>query len=86
MNSEEIFVVRGSAGEYSDRTEWPVAAYTTEEQAQDCVVKAEMRANEIFSILRMEGFSEKENEFDPEMPKNYGEARYRYEKVALIRN
>lgn len=29
-----IFVVMGTTGEYSDRNEWPVVAYTDEQQAK----------------------------------------------------
>lgn len=31
---QEIFVVMATSGEYSDRSEWPVVAYTTIEKAQ----------------------------------------------------
>lgn len=33
----QIYVVMGSTGEYSDRTEWPVLAYLNEGDAQECV-------------------------------------------------
>lgn len=35
MDSEgTIYVVMGSTGEYSDRTEWPVCAYSDKSEAQ----------------------------------------------------
>lgn len=33
----KIFVVNASEGEYSDRTEWPVKAFTDEQKAKDLV-------------------------------------------------
>ena len=40
MKTRKIWLVRATQGEYSDRREWTVAAYTTEEQAQTHVVLA----------------------------------------------
>ena len=42
-----VFVVIGSTGEYSDRTEWVVCAYKDEELAKQHVVLAKQRAQEI---------------------------------------
>lgn len=39
-----IYVVRGSSGEYSDRNEWPVAAYLDEPSAEKHVAMASDRA------------------------------------------
>jgi hypothetical protein len=43
----QIYIVRGTTGEYSDRSEWLVAAYTDEVTAQEHVILAQKRANEI---------------------------------------
>lgn len=34
MKMKEIYLVRGECGEYSDHSEWTIAAYDTESQAQ----------------------------------------------------
>lgn len=38
--ADRVYVVMGSAGEYSDRTEWAVVAYLDEERAKQHVVAA----------------------------------------------
>lgn len=35
MALDKIWIIWGTVGEYSDRSEWPLCAYTTEEAAQD---------------------------------------------------
>lgn len=45
-----LFLVVGSSGEYSDRLEWPVAAYETEEMARAAAERA-MRCSREFSAL-----------------------------------
>ncbi len=35
-----IYTVMGTTGEYSDRSEWPVVAYTDKSRAEEHVVKA----------------------------------------------
>lgn len=42
-----LYVVRGSTGEYSDRSEWNVRAFLTLAKAQQHVVLATARANEL---------------------------------------
>lgn len=39
-----VFVVMGMEGEYSDRTEWPVAAYLDRAKAEQHVTAVEMAA------------------------------------------
>ena len=45
-----IYVVMGTCGEYSDRTEWPVAAYTDEGLAKDHVKAATAKARELLAL------------------------------------
>ena len=62
-----IYVVMGSTGEYSDRTEWPVHAFEDKERAEELVAKAQEEANRIFET-RKASFLEGEpihNPFDP---------------------
>ena len=40
MAKKTIYVVMGTTGEYSDRTEWPIAAYSDKAMAQEHVTKA----------------------------------------------
>lgn len=44
--SQTLYVVMGSCGEYSDRTEWPVRAFVDELKAQEHVAKADGYARE----------------------------------------
>jgi len=37
-----IYVVKGSTGEYSDRTEWLVKAFRTEQEAKDHIIAVEV--------------------------------------------
>lgn len=37
--AEKIYVVMGTSGEYSDRTEWPIVAYMSEERAKQKVLE-----------------------------------------------
>lgn len=84
-----IFVVEGATGEYSDHCEWPVAAYSNEEQAKLHVQKATERAKELIA-QRGDGYwgwEEKEkqlNEWDRSMYVDYTGVNYRYYPVDLL--
>jgi hypothetical protein len=41
----KVYIVFGTTGEYSDRSEWMVAAYTSEDNAKQHVLKATEHAN-----------------------------------------
>lgn len=45
--SEKIWIVMGSTGEYSDRTEWTVDAWRSEKEAQDRVTFLEEKMQEL---------------------------------------
>ena len=83
---EKIYVVFGSTGEYSDRSEWMVKAFTSLEQAKELVVNAERRAKEIF-VVRGSSYSSVKglNEFDPNMGMDYTGTQYYYDTVELVR-
>ena len=69
---KNIYVVMGSTGEYSDRTEWAVIAYHDETAAQEHVVNAERRAKEIYATRENHYRAEKGiNEFDTDMSMDY---------------
>ena len=84
--SETIYVVFGTTGEYSDRTEWCVIAYRDENQAKEHVVNATRRANEI-EVTRPSRFrvdpAAGKNEFDPDMEMDYTGTSYYYAPVKL---
>lgn len=44
---KKVYVVMGTTGEYSDRNEWPVAAYMTEGQAAKRIVEQKRKAQEV---------------------------------------
>ena len=84
--SELIYVVFGTTGEYSDRTEWLIKAFTTEEAAKELVAKATQRANELIATApNRYSIKEGSNEFDPGMQVDYTGTSYFYEKVELDR-
>jgi hypothetical protein len=60
-----IYVVFGTTGEYSDRREWTVKAFSEEKKAKKLVKDATRRANE----------------FDSDMQTDYTGTRYYYEQV-----
>ena len=84
-----IFVVEGSTGEYSDHCEWPVVAYTDEEQAKLHVQKATERAKELMARVgdkyEWSELSGKQlNEWDRNMYVDYTGVNYRYYSVDLL--
>lgn len=84
----EVFIVLGRTGEYSDRTEWTVCAFLTEEEA-----KAEV---EFLTAKRMEvcgpgyldwdarnGIEEKMRVFDPSFSEDYTGTSWWMERVPV---
>ena len=51
----KIHVVMGTTGEYSDRIEWPVAAYADEAMARAHVVVASAEARKLYKASQGEG-------------------------------
>lgn len=77
-----IWVVMGTTGEYSDRSEWPVKAFRDERQAERFAMAAKIRASEIEATRKALGESGewnnaadqallKTNELDPDMKTVY---------------
>lgn len=76
----------GATGEYSDRCEWQVAAYKTEDEAKKHVEKAAERFRELNLKYREDGYSKipsGENEYDLYMQVDYNGTRYYVEEVDL---
>ena len=47
MSEITVFVVFGSTGEYSDRSEWPIVAVQSEERAKSLVTQLDAKAREL---------------------------------------
>lgn len=82
----KIFVVRGQTGEYSDRTEWPVKAFTDEDKAKEFVVQADAIARELYiqaekshSFWSFKGTHPLDSKFEMD----YTGTSYYYEEVEL---
>ncbi len=81
----KIYVVIGYTGEYSDRTEWLVKAFNSEDAAKEHVLSATKRAKEIEATREDRYRSPKAaNEFDPLMQMDYTGTYYNYESVELV--
>lgn len=81
---EKIYVVYGSTGEYSDRGEWTVAAYSDEAHAKQHVEAATKRANEIEVLCggaRHFDPDRYQNEYDKNMGMDYTGTSYYYGEV-----
>lgn len=81
-----IYVVEGSTGEYSDRAEWPVAAYRNEAEAAQLVLDATQWA--MSQHVHEDNYASSyqvrhtlKNPFDPAMYIDYTGVRYRYYPV-----
>jgi hypothetical protein len=82
--SERIFLVQGTTGEYSDRSEWVVCAFRSKEKAEAHAHDAQWRAKEIeHSHQRYYHPKQGENEFDPEMQMDYTGTAYFLEECEL---
>ena len=44
---ERVWIVMGSTGEYSDRTEWPVVAFTSEEAAKARIAALDVKMQQV---------------------------------------
>lgn len=87
-----IYVVVGETGEYSDRTEWLVAAFDTEEAAKARVIKATDRARELEQWTDLDdqpcrysdAADKPTNQYDTKMRMAYTGTVYHYSAVPLI--
>ena len=64
----KIFVVNASEGEYSDRIEWPIKAFTDEQKAKDFVKELSARSRQ--AILYNEEITKLMNSL-PRLKKEY---------------
>ena len=80
-----VYVVMGTCGEYSDRNEWPVVAFLSEERAKQRVVDAERRAKELEAEHPdyHDDIPDGANEFDLGMQTSYTGTTYYYLTVEV---
>lgn len=56
----KIYIIIGTCGEYSDRSEWPVVALTSEASAEDYVIRVSAQARLAYQLSpHTEGFDER---------------------------
>lgn len=83
----KIWVVMGTTGEYSDRNEWPVVAFTDKARAEARIVACTQEANKRFSEEvepeeenHWGSYNTKNNPLDPNMKMDYtGTSYFHYE-------
>ncbi len=72
-----VYVVQGTTGEYSNRSDWIVCGYKSEDMANEHARKAMLRAKEIQDSKNGRYAEPKEvNEFDPDMQMDYTGTEY----------
>ncbi len=77
-----IYVVGGGTGEYSDRTEWIVAAFTDKAMGQEMVLRCEKFApKEGMDYMARE---KAKNPYDPNMRSDYTGTTYYLMEVPLL--
>jgi hypothetical protein len=87
-----IYIVQGSTGEYSDRTDWIVCAYTDKEKADEHATKAEAWGIGYAGRWEVRDYSAKEdvamendkNPFDPNFRQDYTGTSYWVKECELI--
>ena len=82
-----IYIVQGTTGEYSDRSDWLVCAYRTKEAAETRARNAMLRAMEIKNA-KPDQYSNipegMKNEFDKSMSMDYTGTEYTVLEVELL--
>ncbi len=83
----DVYIVEGSEGEYSDRTEWVVKGFTSEAKACELVASlsvklAEIQQKELDDF--MGDYDQEWIDLDPSHPyRSYGERRYYVYKIEV---
>jgi len=86
--SQQIYVVMGWSGEYSDRREWPVRAYTDESKAKAQVMLLDAMARDLQATKgQYPSFTEEERKAlpDPDIQFDYTGTRYFYFTITLVK-
>jgi hypothetical protein len=92
MKTKTLYLVQATCGEYSDRREWPVAAYADEQAAQTHVELATWWAKAYWAKWAGKRYTQaaeevkKLNPFDPAFDDDYnGPAEYSLAEVPLLK-
>ena len=87
MKHTTVYVVRGTAGEYSDRSEWLVCAYEDEVIARLHAEAARREAQRMHALFRKRGFALEVDDlaraWDPQMKIHHDDTDYTVEPVAV---
>jgi hypothetical protein len=82
-----IYIVMGTTGEYSDRSEWSVVAFKDKEMAKKHVTLATEQANEIYKTM-IDGIYDFDalpiNPYDPKMKMDYSGTSYFINETILV--
>ena len=80
----KVYVVFGSTGEYSDRTEWIVCGFLDEEKAKERVLLAGEEARTLFASGEYSRYdAEPTNKYDDKFQMYYTGTVYYYAKVEV---
>jgi len=88
---KKIYIVMGSTGAYSDRTDWAVVAYESKELAEQHVINAQTEAKKIQTMK--EGLDDRHsydsdprsiNKWDKGMMMDYTGTHYYWNEVVLL--
>lgn len=88
---ERIWIVMGSTGEYSDRREWPVIAFTSEDAAKERIAALDVRMQQIPQEWRDDRWEHevkiKEHmaPLDPNFSMDYTGTSYFFYEVEVVR-
>lgn len=87
VSGATAYAVMGSTGEYSDRSDWMVCAYTDESLARAHAERAEYVARAIYVQIKATRGSfcdEKKNPHDPKMEMDYTGTSYTVVPMPLV--
>lgn len=81
MAKRKIFVVMGTTGEYSDRSEWPVAAVETEDEAKQYIAALERQYQNIPPSMKQDRWKNRDKvkalmTLDPSFDEDYTGTSY----------
>ncbi len=77
MKTEPLYIVVGLTGEYADKMEWPVIAFTSETKALEYAEKTNQWCRDNgFARDTMKNSSDFHNPYDPQLYSQYNGVEY----------